>query len=153
MTRYTSRLSKNCKPCVANTNSSTNFQLADEARTLDGITGNALELKVNFCANDCRHFGVVVRATAEGDGCEIIYGRDAQCIGDVPFALDENEELNLHIFVDRSVVEVFINNRACFTTRTYPTSDEALGVRVLARGGVASVVSLDVWQFDGSETA
>ena len=34
--------------------------------------------------------------------------------------LGPNEPLRLHIFVDRSVIEVFANGRACLTARVYP---------------------------------
>jgi len=48
--------------------------------------------------------------------------------------------------VDRSVIEVFANGRACHTLRTYPTRDDALGVGLVARNGSARVESVSVWR-------
>ena len=37
-----------------------------------------------------------------------------------PLELTAGEPLKIHIFVDRSVVEVFANNRQCLTKQIYP---------------------------------
>lgn len=57
--------------------------------------------------------------------------------------LGENEPLDLRVFLDRSVVEVFANNRACLTTRMYRA---VIGVALIAKGGDAEVQSVDMWQ-------
>ena len=62
-----------------------------------------------------------------------------------PFALDAGELLRLRIFVDRSIVEVFANERQCLTLRAYPEREDSSGVCVFARGGAAKLVSLDMW--------
>ena len=59
--------------------------------------------------------------------------------------LRADESLALHIFLDHSVVEVFANGRATFTSRIYPTRPDSRGVDVFAEGGVARLKSLDVW--------
>ena len=38
-----------------------------------------------------------------------------------PFRLAEGEALELRVFIDRSVIEVFANRRQCLTQRVYPT--------------------------------
>lgn len=58
-------------------------------------------------------------------------------------ALDEDEPLDLRVFLDRSVVEVFANNRACLTTRMYRA---VIGVALIAKGGDAEVQSVDMWR-------
>ena len=67
-------------------------------------------------------------------------------INGTPFALKAGEPLRLHIFLDRSTVEVFANRRACLSCRTYPTREDSLGVELFAEGGAASVNSLKVWK-------
>lgn len=64
---------------------------------------------------------------------------------EAPFKLAEGESLKLHIFLDRSVVEVFANNRQCLTQRIYPSRTDSLGVSIFACGGEAILNSLDVW--------
>ena len=52
----------------------------------------------------------------------------------------------MRVFVDRSVIEVFAHGRVCKTIRTYHRAGESLDVlRLIARGGGATVESVDVW--------
>ena len=53
--------------------------------------------------------------------------------------------LELRVFLDRSVVEVFANGRACITDRIYPSREDSLGLRVFANGGRATLRSLGAW--------
>jgi len=62
-----------------------------------------------------------------------------------PFALAPGERLQLRVFLDHSVLEVFANGRQCLTQRVYPTRRDSVGVSLFARGGVATVERLDVW--------
>lgn len=64
---------------------------------------------------------------------------------EAPFQLADGESLNLRIFLDRSVVEVFANGRQCITQRIYPTREDSLGVRLFSHGGNAAVTSITAW--------
>jgi beta-fructofuranosidase len=57
-----------------------------------------------------------------------------------------NEPLSLRVFVDRSVVEVFVNDRQCVAVRVYPDREDSLGVSFRAQGKTAVLKSLDAWQ-------
>ena len=50
------------------------------------------------------------------------------------------------IFVDRSVVEVFVNGRQCVAVRVYPGRRDSTGVSLISRGQESVVRSLDCWQ-------
>ena len=63
-----------------------------------------------------------------------------------PFELADGERLKLHIFLDRSVLEIFANGRQCMTQRIYPTREDSLGVSVFSSGGETTLKSLDVWE-------
>lgn len=39
------------------------------------------------------------------------------------------EKLDIHIFYDVSVLEIFVNNRVAITTRVYPDTGKCFGVR------------------------
>jgi beta-fructofuranosidase len=60
--------------------------------------------------------------------------------------LEPDEVLRLHVFVDRSVIEVYVNQKACLTTRVYPTRADSVGVELFARGGPAELQRLDAWE-------
>jgi beta-fructofuranosidase len=51
-----------------------------------------------------------------------------------PLMSSEEETLRLHIFVDRSIIEVFVNERMCLTGRAYPTRDDAIGITISGWG-------------------
>jgi beta-fructofuranosidase len=59
-----------------------------------------------------------------------------------------NETLKLRVFIDRSVVEVYVNGRQYLAMRVYPGRKDSLGVSLLAEGQDAELVSLDVWQMN-----
>jgi beta-fructofuranosidase len=52
--------------------------------------------------------------------------------------------LELRVFVDHSVVEVYAQG-TCLTTRIYPMRADSLGVAVTAQGGTGVVRSLQIW--------
>lgn len=60
--------------------------------------------------------------------------------------LAEDEVLDLRVFVDRSVVEVFANDKLALSVRVYPGREDSLGVSLLSRGLGAEISSLNVWK-------
>lgn len=57
------------------------------------------------------------------------------------FAPAPGQPLKLRVFVDRSVIEVFADDRLCLTSRVYPTGKDADGIGVFAEGGEARLIS------------
>ena len=57
-----------------------------------------------------------------------------------------NEPVTLRVFIDRSIVEVFVNDRQCAAVRVYPRLKGSTGVSLQAIGGNAKLISLDAWQ-------
>jgi beta-fructofuranosidase len=60
--------------------------------------------------------------------------------------LDADEPLKLRVFIDRSIVEVFINGRQCVSARVYPVREDSIGVSLRSMGRDAKLKSLDAWQ-------
>ena len=52
----------------------------------------------------------------------------------------------MRVFIDRSVIEVFANDRQCLTVRVYPEREDSRGVSLFARGGGAKLASLECWR-------
>ncbi len=63
-----------------------------------------------------------------------------------PVTINPEEKLSLRIFVDKSVVEVFVNNRQCVAARVYPGLKNSIGVSIRAQGKSAQLLSLDAYQ-------
>ncbi len=63
-----------------------------------------------------------------------------------PVFLGARETLKLRVFIDRSVVEVFVNGRQCVAQRVYPGRPDSIGVSLRSQGRDAVLKSLDAWQ-------
>ena len=63
-----------------------------------------------------------------------------------PIRLETGEPLNLRVFIDHSVVEVFVNGKQCVAARVYPGREDSVGVSLRAQGQDAVLVGLDAWQ-------
>ena len=63
-----------------------------------------------------------------------------------PVFIDKNEPLKLRVFIDRSVVEVFVNGKQCVAMRVYPGLADSVGVSLRSQGKDAELKSLDAWQ-------
>ena len=137
----------------------------DTSIPLEGVDGDCLEILATFEPGDAEAFGVKVCCSSDDNEQTIIfYSPKDKCLAldaerssanpDVvsygvqrgPLELAVGEPLKLHIFLDRSVVEVFANNRQCLTKRIYPARKDSRGVQIFARGGSAKLRSIDVWQ-------
>ena len=57
-----------------------------------------------------------------------------------------DETLKLRVFVDRSVVEVFVNGKQCLAVRAYPGREDSSGVSLRSQGQEATLKSLDAWR-------
>ncbi len=128
------------------------------------VSGDTLELVVELVPARAGRCGIVVRRSSDGAEQTLITYDAAlhQLIVDrthasldvatdrnlhvAPLTLRSDEPLRLHIFLDRSVLEVFANERISITSRIYPTRADSVGVALLAEHGEARLNVLDAWQ-------
>ncbi len=59
------------------------------------------------------------------------------------FELQAGETLQLHVFLDHSVLEVFANDCFCVTSRVYPKGQDSTGVCAFGNG--AELETVDIW--------
>ena len=74
---------------------------------------------------------------------------DPQCRGDVkeaPLPLHPGKPLEMRLFVDGSVLEVYANHRVVVSSRLYPTRTSHLRLFGQCCGGLAQVISLKLWK-------
>ena len=64
------------------------------------------------------------------------------------FSLKPDETLKLRVFIDKSVVEVFVNGKQCVAMRVYPDRKDSVGVSLRSQGQESELRSLDVWQME-----
>jgi beta-fructofuranosidase len=133
-------------------------------QVLDGVRGDMLEIVAEFEPGDAQQVGLKVRCAPDGaEETRIVYDVATQQLaldrerasldltvdrlrraGALPLAT--GEPLTLHVFLDRSVIEVFANGGRAITSRVYPTRPDSLGVAAFALGGPARLTSVDIWE-------
>lgn len=59
--------------------------------------------------------------------------------------LPPTSRVNLRLFLDRSVVELFADERTCLTSRIYPTRPDSSGLALSVQNGSATVRRLSIW--------
>jgi len=63
----------------------------------------------------------------------------------LPVGLDEKADLELHLYIDGSVMELFVNKQSAFTRRVYCPGNSAPDLRLQWTGKTSSVVKLSIW--------
>ena len=123
---------------------------SDTAHTLKGITGDTMELEIIFAAPTAREFGVKVLCGPDGkNGFTISSGKASKTltVGYVnpPFELEKGEDLALRVFIDKSMIEVFANDRqAAVAWHEYEPKD--LHVSLFSKGGDVTVKNVTAWK-------
>ncbi len=124
---------------------------------LKQIAGDVLELEVKVAPNDATKFGLTVFGDKENQAglpISVIPGERILQVGDVraPFELKENEMTTFRVFLDKAIVEVFVNDRqAVVTAQTHPA--ENIGIALFAEGADMKVPSLTAWKMKTPITA
>jgi len=129
---------------------------------LEGVAGDSCELQMEIEPGAAKRCGVKVRASTDGkEETLLYYDAEAKQIvfdstrsGDLgrkvveraPLELREGEALRLRVFVDKSVVEIFANDRQAIGRRVYPTRPDSLGVSLFSQGGPAKVRQVKAWE-------
>lgn len=62
-----------------------------------------------------------------------------------PLVMESTEDLRLKVFVDKSIVEVFVNDKQCVCQRAYPIREDSEGITLRSRGGEAVIEKIDFW--------
>ena len=60
--------------------------------------------------------------------------------------LERNETLKLRVFVDKSVIEAFVNGKQALAVRVFPSRQDSVGVSLRSQGTDSELKSLEAWQ-------
>lgn len=90
------------------------------------------------------HRELILDVTRSSMSPEVSNRESQRCIVELPYG----QPLELRVFIDRSVVEVFANRRHYLAKRIYPARSDSLGVRLYAAGGSATLRSLETWHME-----
>ena len=68
----------------------------------------------------------------------------------VPYAIEDNQALNLDVFVDKSVIEIFVNGDICIAQRVYPMRDDSKQVRQFTNDRQIRARNVVKWEMDAT---
>ncbi|TDX49224.1 glycoside hydrolase family 32 protein [Orenia marismortui] len=135
-----------------------NIVINNQEIELEGISGDVVELIVEFEIEDIEEFGIKVRCSAENNEETVIsynladnkisLDRDKSGVGVKGIRqcyLEDNNNLKLHLFLDRSSLELFVNDgREVFSSRIYPKKDSR-SIKFFAIGGSVNLRKIEKW--------
>ena len=142
--------------------SNVSVPMAMRAMHLANLRGDTLEIEAELSPGDTKEMGFRLR---KGESEETILGvtletkevfvdrtRSGQVLfapefsGRYKAALRQSSRVKLHIFLDRSSMEVFVNDgEMVLTDRIYP-SPGSEGIELYSNGGQGKVLSLSIWK-------
>jgi beta-fructofuranosidase len=119
----------------------------------DGV--QELALTLNVAASDAERYGIVIGTAArlyvDNQTHRLVlerFSEDPGLCGCRSVPLPEADILSLRVFIDRSSLEVFVNQgEACLTSRIYPT-DGQRSVTLFAEGGLAQFGAAQAWELE-----
>ncbi len=122
---------------------------SDSTQVLKKIAGDTLELEVTFKPTTAREYGVNVFCDVAGNGFPITIKAERKTLAigkiEAPFEVKQGEALNLRIFLDKGMVEVFANDRQA-VVYMQQHKPEDVGVSLFSRGGDASAKEVKGWK-------
>ena len=128
------------------------LELNNVTNTMENIRGETLEIEAEFEPGTAKTFGLRLRASDDGaQSVNVTYDGTTLTAAGVKAKLElsgNEKSLKLRIFIDRSVMEVYANGRACLTKVIYP-GERDLGLGLFASGGSAKLKSLSIWPLKG----
>ncbi len=140
------------------------------SQKIDGVKGKSLEIRAVIEPGTATAFGLNLRCSEDGNrGVLIRYDGKAFTLGEhrhkkiLPCAYNKDHPdspsgklpyhqtsqkgpVTLHVFLDRSVLELFVDDgQGCATQVIYPEPNDQ-GLRLFAEGGSVRVRSLEIWE-------
>ncbi|HEY0827646.1 MAG TPA: GH32 C-terminal domain-containing protein [Bacilli bacterium] len=152
---------------LVNITTDTSFDSANT--TLSGISGDMLEIEMELDNGSANEVGISVRRSPLAEEETVVYYKDSSkefFVNRTKSSLNPDvekwynggvidigtENIKLHIYIDRSLIESYLNSMKGLTTRSYPTRSDATGLRLWAGSNSNTVVvkSLKIWSMNSA---
>ncbi len=124
-----------------------NIPLANGGETFALPKTNTLEIQVEIDLQTAKKITLEIKTGAKEPSSIMMNFSDSefQILDAIaPLSFAKNQKLNLHIFIDRSVLEVFANESVCITKIISPLDDNAT-LEIHADGGDAKAKLIQAW--------
>ena len=135
-------------------------QNPDSSNVLEDIKGGVLEIIAEFENIDADSYGLDVWRSEDGSkSVPIVYHVKNERFGigtpsrydsvSGAFSLLEDEKtLRMHIFIDKLVIEAYLNKREYIAYGSVLRQPEELGLSIIATGGSVKIKSLEIWEMN-----
>lgn len=139
-----------------------NATMEETNSKLAAIQGNQLEIELELDVSNTKHAGIKLLKHPEYlEETILFYNNETNTINidrgfssldpDIEKGIQggeiklENNIVRLNIFIDRSIVEAYVNNEKSISTRVFPKDNLSQGLELYGIDGVPFVRSMKVW--------
>lgn len=130
---------------------------------LSKIQDDMLELQIDIMTETATELGIIVKRSPDGEEETYLYvdlKRGLLGVNREKTTLDpltrtkgiqegkieiKDDVISFHLFLDKSMIELYVNEHKSLTTRAYPTREDALGLQLRANDEV-KIKKLTVWK-------
>ncbi|GCE24556.1 glycosyl hydrolase family 32 [Dictyobacter alpinus] len=127
------------------------------------LSTNALEIVLEIDAGSTSMWGLRIQDSSYPEEIITVTVQKSQLVSEFKFQginsrlyeaeMCELQQLKtlsrrLHIFLDGSVMEIFVDEQMCLTERFYFSMPQHLSLALFANEGEAQLYSLDIWEMD-----
>ena len=144
---------------------------AGEEVAVDALASDCMEARMTLAHEDAAEFGIKLLCSPDGEEeTTVTYHAGtgefvidfARASTDTSLRYPHNVTrqvvpnssadgaLDLDIFVDRSVIEIFVNRDLVLVQRVYPVRDDSRQFRIFTRGGPLTVSDTVKWEMDAA---
>jgi len=141
---------------------------AETRPQLELAGATATEVQATFDLVDNAEFGICLRRSPTGDEATTLHydqdsaqlvlnRRDSTLRSDLamddltmPLEPTDSGTISLRLFLDRSIVEVYVNEQKCLTGRIYPTRSDSEGIHLYAERGVVDIRGVRQWSLESA---
>ena len=150
-----------------------------EEIAVEGVESDCMEIRLTIEPGDAARFGMklfrspggeeetvvtydverqrfVVDFERASEDTNLSYGRDMRDHSRgvrrqvVPFPLEREGRLDIDVFIDRSIIEMFVNSRVCVVQRVYPTRKDSKGFSLFTEDSPITVRNIVKWEMDAT---
>ena len=121
---------------------------ADSSAELGGVQGKQLEISMVIQPGSSKIFGIDVLDVEEKATIFYDVARKALCFNQtvVPLPLHRDENLELRLFADGKILEIYANKKAVLTEELKPAGTNGYRFKLFARDGKARALQVDAWK-------
>jgi beta-fructofuranosidase len=143
------------------------------SNAINQVSGKAVEIEAQFIISQAQKIGFTVRKSSEG--VKVYYSPitnkitvDAQSVtrlwndagsynglyeAVIPEKLNIGERMKLHLIIDHSIMDIFVNDKYASSIRIFPADSNSDIIEVFSEGGSTTFDYLNVWKLDTSHSS